>query len=127
MQAIGNQLRAIANISIVPRKSFNDKAGQEYIASYADKPVDLNSELDNDYYALTSISALFDYMASMNNGFTFLKKSIRFVVKALPGSMLIDYQSSRCLELISNLNDASSPQSLFGVLDSHHHSLLNRS
>ena len=38
----------------------------------------------------------------------------------ISGSMLIDYLSVRNLELVQNLQNPKSPQSLFGVLDNCH-------
>lgn len=43
----------------------------------------------------------------------------------ITGSMLIDYLSVRNLELVQNLQNPKSPQSLFGVLD-HCHSPMGK-
>lgn len=44
----------------------------------------------------------------------------------ISGSMLIDYLSVRNLELVQNLHNPKSPQSLFGVLDHCHSSMGKR-
>ncbi|KAI0307402.1 muts domain V-domain-containing protein [Multifurca ochricompacta] len=69
------------------------------------------------YYALSAASAMFKYAEiKLNTQFASGSLRIRFV--PVDGTMLIDPETARNLEIVDNVGNAKSPHSLFGVL--HH-------
>ena len=65
------------------------------------------------YYALSAASALFKYAElKLNTQFTNGSLRIRYV--PVDGTMMIDPETVRNLEIVGNIGNAKSPHSLFG-------------
>lgn len=99
----------------LPRAFFKDLAGMHIVDElgvYTDSVV--NSPAN--YFALSSLGALFRVI-NEEYGMSFTRNTIRFQVKALEGTMLIDAKSAKLLELTSNLNDIKSKKNLLSSLN----------
>ncbi|OLL23713.1 MutS 4 [Neolecta irregularis DAH-3] len=125
MTAMGPQKSKLARIveenlpgaTIIPvaRKYFSEQAGMELIEQLA-IPEDLPSakiSVNAKFYALSAAAALLQY-TSLHN--PFVPGSLRIKYQGSDGSMLIDFNSIRNLELIQNLVNPRSTLSLFGIL-----------
>jgi DNA mismatch repair protein MSH4 len=65
------------------------------------------------YYALSAASAVFKYAEiKLNTQFAAGSLRIRFV--PVEGTMMIDPETARNLEIVENMGNAKSPHSLFG-------------
>jgi DNA mismatch repair protein MSH4 len=65
------------------------------------------------YYALSATSALFKYVEiKLNTQFASGSLRIRFV--PVEGTMMIDPETARNLEIVDNIGNSRSPHSLFG-------------
>jgi len=65
------------------------------------------------YYALSAASAVFKYVeVKLNTQFASGSLRIRFV--PVEGTMMIDPETVRNLEIVDNMGNARSPHSLFG-------------
>jgi DNA mismatch repair protein MSH4 len=67
------------------------------------------------YYALSAVCALLKY-AEMSLNTRYASGSLRIHYAPIEGTMLIDSDSSRNLELVANMSHKKSPQSLFGCV-----------
>ncbi|KAG2023704.1 DNA mismatch repair protein MSH2, variant 3 [Coprinopsis cinerea AmutBmut pab1-1] len=77
------------------------------------------------YYALSAACALFKYYeAKMNTRFAAGSLRIRYV--PVEGTMMIDRDTARNLELIGNMTFKKSPHSLFGVLNHTYTAMASR-
>ena len=65
------------------------------------------------YYALSATSALFKY-AEIKLNTQFSNGSLRIRYVPVDGTMMIDPETARNLEIIGNMGNAKSPHSLFG-------------
>ena len=65
------------------------------------------------YYALSAASALFKY-AEIKLNTQFANGSLRIRYVPVDGTMMIDPETVRNLEIIGNMGNAKSPHSLFG-------------
>jgi DNA mismatch repair protein MSH4 len=67
------------------------------------------------YYALSAASAVFKYVEiKLNTQFSSGSLRIRYV--PVEGTMMIDPETARNLELVDNMGNARSPHSLFGYV-----------
>ena len=67
------------------------------------------------YYALSAACALFKYVeAQMNTRFATASLRIRYI--PVEGTMMIDPDTARNLELVNNMTHKRSTHSLFGLL-----------
>lgn len=119
--AIGEQLSDLTNLNIShDRKAFNQNTGREIVETLGIKQVEggILSLLEGpaSYYVFTAIAALFDHIMS-TSGISFKERSIMFKQLPVDGTMMIDFQTARCLELVENSNNSKSSESLFGTLN----------
>ncbi|KAG1814422.1 muts domain V-domain-containing protein [Suillus subaureus] len=106
-------------IEPVPRKYWNDSAGYQFIAQFCveddERAATLVSVTDK-YYTLSAACALFKFVETrLNTRFSACSLRIRYI--PVEGTMMIDPETVRNLELISNQTRKKSTHSLFGVLN----------
>ncbi|KAI0028854.1 muts domain V-domain-containing protein [Vararia minispora EC-137] len=109
----------------VSRKFWNDEAalifvsGLQFISQLCVQDDERAATLlaaSNKYYALSATSALFKYAElKLNTSFASASLRIRFI--AVDGTMMIDPDTARNLELVGNMSFKKSSHSLFGVLN----------
>ena len=120
--AIGDRLAAMTNLTVTTdRKAYNPDLGRELvhslsIADEGDGSILSLLEGPGNYFVNSAIAALFDFISS-STGISFKQKSVCFRQVAVDGTMMIDYQTARCLELVQNNSNAKSNESLFGILN----------
>ncbi|KAG2069894.1 hypothetical protein BDR04DRAFT_1135595 [Suillus decipiens] len=106
-------------IESVPRKYWNDSAGYQFIAQFCaeddERAATLVSVTDK-YYTLSAACALFKFVETrLNTRFSACSLRIRYI--PVEGTMMIDPETVRNLELINNQTRKKSTHSLFGVLN----------
>lgn len=104
-------------ISSVQRRYFNESCGLQYIkhlcaAEY--KSIEL--QLSSKYYCLATTAALLKYVEFIQN-VVFAPHSLKAVFKGCEHSTMIDSSTVRNLELLQNMRDATSKQTLFDILN----------
>ncbi|KAF4623673.1 hypothetical protein D9613_001515 [Agrocybe pediades] len=103
----------------VGRRYWNDASGLEFILQLCvedDERAGTVLAVSNKYYALSAASALFKYAeARLNTRFAAGSLRIRYV--PVDGTMMIDPDTARNLELVGNMTHKKSTHSLFGVLN----------
>ncbi|KAF9482407.1 hypothetical protein BDN70DRAFT_853443 [Pholiota conissans] len=103
----------------VGRRYWNDSGGLEFILQLCvedDERAGVVLAVSNKYYALSSACALFKYAEGrMNTRFAAGSLRIRYV--PVEGTMMIDPDSARNLELVGNMTSKKSSHSLFGILN----------
>ena len=117
VQAIGGQIEDMWDIISCQRSDYNELAGIQIVKRYGinQSGMDLVSSLDQKYYALTAISALFSKLEESK--IELKSNSLNFKFQSLKGTMMIDFITAQDLELVSSLINNQSKQSLFGLLD----------
>ncbi|KAG1765207.1 muts domain V-domain-containing protein [Suillus occidentalis] len=103
-------------IEPVPRKYWNDSAGYQFIAQFCveddERAATLVSVTDK-YYTLSAACALFKFLETrLNTRFSACSLRIRYI--PVEGTMMIDPETVRNLELINNQTRKKSTHSLFG-------------
>ncbi|KAG9126082.1 MutS protein msh4 [Ceratobasidium sp. 392] len=103
----------------VARKYWNDQNGLEainrLIINDGEKAGTLVA-VSNKYYALSAAGALFKYVETrMNTIFTL--HSLRISYRSVEGTMMIDCETARNLELVQSNTVRKSKNSLFGLLN----------
>ncbi|KAG2030937.1 muts domain V-domain-containing protein [Suillus americanus] len=103
----------------VPRKYWNDSAGYQFVAQFCveddERAATLVSVTDK-YYTLSAACALFKFVETrLNTRFSACSLRIRYI--PVEGTMMIDPETVRNLELINNQTRKKSTHSLFGVLN----------
>ncbi|KAH6917711.1 DNA mismatch repair protein MutS [Coprinopsis sp. MPI-PUGE-AT-0042] len=105
-----------AQIEPVGRRYWNDNGGLEFILQLCvenDERAGTILAVGDKYYALSAACALFKYYeAKMNTRFAAASLRIRYV--PVEGTMMIDRDTARNLELVGNMTFKKSPHSLFG-------------
>ncbi|KIJ45044.1 hypothetical protein M422DRAFT_167040 [Sphaerobolus stellatus SS14] len=106
-------------IEPVSRKYWSETAGLDFINQLCiddeDRPA-LVVSVSNKYYALSAIAALFKHVETKLNTI-FAARSLRITYRPVEGTMLIDTESAKNLELVGNMTRKKSKHSLFGILD----------
>ncbi|KAA1468307.1 hypothetical protein DENSPDRAFT_771670 [Dentipellis sp. KUC8613] len=106
-------------VDSVLRKYWNDDAGLQFLNQLCVQDSERAATLvaaSNKYYALSAASALFKHVeVKLNTRFAPASLRIRFV--AVEGTMMIDPETARNLELVGNMSNQKSHHSVFGVLD----------
>ncbi|EIW86225.1 hypothetical protein CONPUDRAFT_45677 [Coniophora puteana RWD-64-598 SS2] len=107
-------------IEPVARKYWNDgSAGMEFISQLCveddDRAAILVAVADK-YYALSAACALFKYV-EMRMNTRFAASSVRIRYVPTEGTMMIDPETARNLELVNNITYKKSSHSLFGVMN----------
>ncbi|KAF9523645.1 muts domain V-domain-containing protein [Crepidotus variabilis] len=110
------------NVQMEPvgRRYWNDSGGLEFVMQLCvenDERAGMIMAVSNKYYALSAACALFKYVEGRLNT-RFAAGSLRVKYIAVEGTMMIDPDTARNLELVGNMTYKKSPHSLFGVL--HH-------
>ncbi|EJU01521.1 hypothetical protein DACRYDRAFT_89247 [Dacryopinax primogenitus] len=118
VQALQDEFPGAA-IEPVARKYWNENAGRDFIKQLIVEDEECPATLvavHEKYFALSAACALFKYMESRRNAI-FAIHSLRIQYIPVEGTMLIDADSARNLELINNLTHKKSNHSLFGILN----------
>ncbi|KZO99190.1 hypothetical protein CALVIDRAFT_404861 [Calocera viscosa TUFC12733] len=106
-------------IEPIPRKYWNETAGRDFVTQLLieddERPATLMA-VQEKYFALSAASALFKYLEARSNA-VYSARSLRIQYIPVEGTMLIDADSARNLELINNLTHKKSTHSLFGLLN----------
>lgn len=115
-------------IESVPRKYWNDSAGYQFIAQFCaeddERAATLVSVTDK-YYTLSAACALFKFVETrLNTRFSACSLRIRYI--PVEGTMMIDPETVRNLELINNQTRKKSTHSLFGVLNHTYTAMATR-
>jgi len=76
----------------------------------------IDIELQAKYYCLSSSAALINYIENSHH-LIYAQKSLKVVYEGSDNTMIIDPTTAKLLELIVNLNDPKSNQSLFGIIN----------
>ena len=125
------------HVQDAPRKFWDEAAGVDYIHQFAleDEVEALTVSIGGNFFAICSLAAVSSSIHShklpshvkqvlkyvdLELGWTFSFHSMRMRYEPSEGSMLIDLPTIRSLELIQNLHDARSKDSLLGLLDVTH-------
>ncbi|KAI7883907.1 hypothetical protein K492DRAFT_205104 [Lichtheimia hyalospora FSU 10163] len=105
-------------ISVIPRKHFSDDAGMKDLQEYGleEDASSLLLGLSTKYYCLAAVAAAFKYIAE-NEGLGFAKHTVKFTYQGVEGTVMIDVATARNLELVSNIMQRNSNDTLFGVLN----------
>ncbi|KAF8439384.1 muts domain V-domain-containing protein [Boletus edulis BED1] len=118
------------NIPVEPvaRKYWNDGAGMDFITQLCvendERAATLVSASDK-YYALSATCALFKYCESRLNT-RFSSGSLRIRYASVEGTMLIDPETAKNLELVKNVMHKKSSHTLFGVLNHTYTAMASR-
>ncbi|GBE78596.1 MutS protein homolog 4 [Sparassis crispa] len=106
-------------IEPVPRKYWNETAGYDFLNQLTvedDEGAATLVAASSKYYALSAASALFKHAEfKLNLRFSASSLLIRYV--QVEGTMMIDPESARNLELVGNISYKKSSHSLFGLLN----------
>ncbi|KZT24709.1 hypothetical protein NEOLEDRAFT_1156682 [Neolentinus lepideus HHB14362 ss-1] len=115
-------------IEPVLRKYWNETAGFEFINQLCVEDDERAATLvasSNKYYALSAACALFKHAETkLNVRYAGASLHIRFV--PVSGTMMIDPETSRNLELVGNMTRKKSPHSLIGLLNHTYTAMASR-
>ncbi|EIN13274.1 hypothetical protein PUNSTDRAFT_109550 [Punctularia strigosozonata HHB-11173 SS5] len=106
-------------IEPVMRKYWNDTAGLDFVKQLCvddDERAAIIMAILNKYYALSAVSALFKYCETKFNT-RYAAASLRIRYLPFEGTMMIDSDTVRNLELACNMTSKRSAHSLFGILN----------
>ncbi|KAI0344201.1 hypothetical protein BDW22DRAFT_1412762 [Trametopsis cervina] len=106
-------------IEPVLRKCWSDTAGLEFVNQLSvedDERAATLVAVSNKYYALSAASALFKH-AELKLNIRFAASSLRIRYVQVEGTMMIDPETARNLELVSNMTSKRSTHSVFGMLN----------
>ncbi|KAG2139666.1 muts domain V-domain-containing protein [Suillus clintonianus] len=115
-------------IEPILRKYWNDSAGYQFIAQFCveddERAATLVSVTDK-YYTLSAACALFKFVETrLNTRFSACSLRIRYI--PVEGTMMIDPETVRNLELINNQTRKKSTHSLFGLLNHTYTAMATR-
>ncbi|KZS90242.1 hypothetical protein SISNIDRAFT_551573 [Sistotremastrum niveocremeum HHB9708] len=109
------------NVTIEPlsRKFWNESAGLEFVNQLCVDDKDRAGTLvavSNKYYALSAACGLFKYAENkLNTRYSF--RSLKIKYAPVDGTMLIDSETARNLELVANITHRKSTHTLLGILN----------
>lgn len=112
----------------VSRKHWNEAGGLEYINDFCirdDERAGTILASSNKYYALSALSALFKY-SEMRLNTRFAAHSLQIKYTPTDGTMMIDPETAKNLELVGNATFKRSHYSLFGTLNHTHTAMASR-
>ncbi|KAL0950493.1 hypothetical protein HGRIS_007304 [Hohenbuehelia grisea] len=115
-------------IDPVGRRYWNEAAGLEFINQLCvedDERAATVVAVSNKYYALSAASALFKHAEAKLNT-RFASGSLRIRYAAVEGTMMIDTDTARNLELVGNMASNKSTHSLFGILNYTYTAMASR-
>ncbi|GAB1520408.1 MutS protein msh4 [Rhizoctonia solani] len=119
VESIRDEFEDDVDLVPIPRKYWNDGDGLDVvnhlIIDNGEKPGTLLA-LSNKYYALSATSALFKFVEIRMNT-TFAPRSVRISFRSPEGTMMIDCETTKNLELLQNNVSKKSKTSLFGLLN----------
>lgn len=127
LEFIKDEFSAI-QIEPVGRRYWNDVAGLEFILSLCvedDERAGTLLAVNNKYYALCAACALLKYAEAKLN-LCFAPASLRVRYVPVEGTMMIDPDTARNLELVENIAHKRSNHSLFGVLNYTYTAMASR-
>ncbi|KIJ58731.1 hypothetical protein HYDPIDRAFT_178027 [Hydnomerulius pinastri MD-312] len=118
------------NVPIEPvaRKYWNDSAGMDFVTQLCvedDERAATLVAISDKYYTLSAACALFKHAESRLNT-RFAACSLRIRYASVEGTMLIDPDTAKNLELVSNVTHKKSSHSLFGVLNHTYTAMASR-
>ncbi|TFK42146.1 muts domain V-domain-containing protein [Crucibulum laeve] len=112
----------------VRRRYWNDTGGLEFILQLCvedDERAGTILAVSNKYYALSAACALFKYAETrLNTRFAAMSLRIRYV--PVEGTMMIDPDTARNLELVENMAHKKSTHSLYGTLNHTYTAMASR-
>ncbi|KIJ98256.1 hypothetical protein K443DRAFT_104257 [Laccaria amethystina LaAM-08-1] len=127
IEYIGEEFPGI-QVESVGRRYWNDSCGLEFILQLCvedDERAGTILAVSNKYYALSAACALFKYTESgMNVRFAAASLRIRYV--PVDGTMMVDPDTARNLELVGNMTSKRSQHSLFGTLNHTYTAMASR-
>ncbi|KAJ8088886.1 MutS protein msh4 [Marasmius tenuissimus] len=103
-------------VETLPRKYYNEQSGLEFIQQLCvddEERAGTILAISDKYYALSASSALFKY-AEIRLNTRFASASLRIRYVPVDGTMMIDPESAKNLELVGNMAFKKSTHSLFG-------------
>lgn len=106
-------------IEVVGRKYWNETSGLDFIQQLCvedDERAGTLLAIVNKYYALSATSALFKH-AELKMNLRFSTGSLRIRYAPVEGTMMIDPETARNLELVGNMTHKKSSHTLFGTLN----------
>ncbi|KAJ7222335.1 muts domain V-domain-containing protein [Mycena pura] len=112
----------------ISRKYWNEAGGLEFISQLCvenDERAGTLIAVANKYYALSAACALFKH-AEIKLNTRFASASLRIRYVPVEGTMMIDPETARNLELVGNMSHRKSTHSLFGVLNHTYTSMAAR-
>ncbi|KII94447.1 hypothetical protein PLICRDRAFT_428887 [Plicaturopsis crispa FD-325 SS-3] len=127
VQFIQEEFPAI-RVEPVARKYWNDNSGLEFIDQLCvddDERAATLLAASTKYYALSAACALFKH-AEMKLNTRFAARSLRIRFVPVEGTMMIDPETARNLELVGNMSHKKSTYSLFGTLNHTYTAMASR-
>ncbi|KAJ4485332.1 muts domain V-domain-containing protein [Lentinula aciculospora] len=103
----------------IPRKYWNESSGLEFIQQLCVEDEERAGTIlavSSKYYVLSACSALFKH-AEIRQNTRFSAGSLRIRYSPVDGTMMIDPESARNLELVGNMSHRKSYHSIFGILN----------
>ncbi|KXN88409.1 hypothetical protein AN958_07315 [Leucoagaricus sp. SymC.cos] len=103
----------------VGRKYWNDAGGLEFVMQLCvedDERAATIVAASNKYYTLSAACALFKYAEAQMN-VRFAASSLKIRYRAVDGTMMIDPETAKNLELVKNISSRKSNHTLFGTLN----------
>ncbi|ELU10757.1 hypothetical protein CAPTEDRAFT_92723, partial [Capitella teleta] len=105
-------------LAMVPRKYFNEERGMSCIKHLClPELASIEVEVKTKYYSLCAAAALLKYIEYIQN-VVYAPGSLKIVYKGSEQTTMIDASTSKNLELLMNLNNHRSSETLFGTLNS---------
>lgn len=127
IEYIGEEFPGV-QVESVGRRYWNDSCGLEFILQLCvedDERAGTILAVSNKYYTLSAACALFKYAESgMNVRFAAASLRIRYV--PVDGTMMVDPDTARNLELVGNMTSKRSQHSLFGTLNHTYTAMASR-
>ncbi|KAJ7701550.1 muts domain V-domain-containing protein [Mycena rosella] len=112
----------------IGRKYWNETGGLEFISQLCvedDERAGTLLAVANKYYALSAVCALFKHAETKLNT-RFASGSLRIRYVPVEGTMMIDPDTARNLELVGNMSYKKSSHSLFGTLNHTYTAMASR-
>ncbi|THV01237.1 hypothetical protein K435DRAFT_750386 [Dendrothele bispora CBS 962.96] len=103
----------------VPRRYWNATSGLEFVQQLCVEDEERAGTIlavSNKYYVLSSVSALLKH-AELRLNIRFASASLRIRCLPVDGTMMIDPETAKNLELVGNLSYKRSNHSIFGILN----------
>ena len=107
-----------SNLSVLDRRYWAETAGIDNIQqlAFAEDVDTLKMAVSGNYFAVCCFAAVLSYVElAMARNFPF--RSLRIKYEPSEGSMMIDLSTIQSLELVQNLQNAKSKESLLGLLN----------